>query len=300
MKLSCAWTPVCPATTARQARKKPVSVDIHGQKLNVFWDTRKDRPGAVLGSCWHRGASLSEGTVKGDCIVCGYHGKKTRSVRPTSLRVHQEIVWWNDEHDVSQDTIPQSWEFDESASHRIHVYTEDFEGCSPLHMVENTVDWNHLAHVHAISAIDGHPEVIIRSPTRADYRYNTKVDGNTLTVQNEFWAPYSTCLRFYFNETTHLFSLHFAWVPHSLDRCGCIVRVTRSSDSWTGRVGDMVLQLVNMLPLDEDRRIVRSIDTGRLWSDDKLDAREDAFLKMYRDSVEIDFPEIAKMYTSIL
>jgi len=298
MKPSCAWTPIVPATRAKKARIKPLSVDVHGKNLHVFWDTMKNQPGAVLGSCWHRGASLSEGSVKGDCLVCAYHGKKTRSVRPTSLAIHQGVLWWNDDLDTGHRDLPHSWEFDDISEHRVHIYTEDFEGCSPLHMVENTVDWKHLAHVHAISAIDGHPDVIIRSPTRADYVYQTKVDGNTLTVQNEFWAPYTTCLRFFLNEHTHLFSLHFAWVPHSRDRCGCIVRVTRSSGARTGKLGDLALQLVNMLPLDEDRRIVRSIETGRPWKDDILDRREDAFLKMYRDAVENDFPEIARMYTN--
>ncbi len=53
---------------------KPEKVKVLGQQLVIY---RKPSDGSVVAMsdlCVHRGAALSGGTVKGDCIVCPYHG----------------------------------------------------------------------------------------------------------------------------------------------------------------------------------------------------------------------------------
>jgi phenylpropionate dioxygenase-like ring-hydroxylating dioxygenase large terminal subunit len=52
---------------------KPARVTVLGQHLALY-RTPKGRPVALSDLCVHRGAALSGGTVKGDCIVCPYHG----------------------------------------------------------------------------------------------------------------------------------------------------------------------------------------------------------------------------------
>jgi phenylpropionate dioxygenase-like ring-hydroxylating dioxygenase large terminal subunit len=52
----------------------PKKVKVLGQQLVLY---RKPSDGQVVAMsdlCVHRGAALSEGTTKGDCIVCPYHG----------------------------------------------------------------------------------------------------------------------------------------------------------------------------------------------------------------------------------
>ncbi len=52
---------------------KPTRVTVLGQHLALF-RTPEGRPVALSDLCVHRGAALSGGTVKGNCIVCPYHG----------------------------------------------------------------------------------------------------------------------------------------------------------------------------------------------------------------------------------
>ena len=54
-------------------RGKPVGVTRLGEKM-VFW---RDRAGKVVAQsdlCPHRGVALSAGELKGDCIMCPFHG----------------------------------------------------------------------------------------------------------------------------------------------------------------------------------------------------------------------------------
>ncbi len=56
-----------------EVTEKPSRITALGQELVVYRDSQKK---AVVMSdlCVHRGGALSEGWVKGDCIVCPYHG----------------------------------------------------------------------------------------------------------------------------------------------------------------------------------------------------------------------------------
>ena len=296
-RVQCAWIPVAPAHIVKKkhgAGKPPLSISLHDRAYSVFWNHAADRPSVVGDVCHHRGASLSLGTVDpSGCLACAYHGKKTRgSSRQT--RVVNGVIWYRDTSmdadPVDGDDIPDHDDF--SGSNRVHTYERLFDGCNPLLMQENTLDWLHLEFIHRIKAIHGLPVVTIHDENTATYAYETYTDGLAITVENRFWN-WATCLRFFFNDRL-VFSLHFAWVPCGKTTTKGIVRITRA-DEYTGVLGDRFLELVNELPLMEDRAIVQSIPDGRRWSDDRL-GPEDAFLRQFREWFSTVYPESTDYY----
>jgi phenylpropionate dioxygenase-like ring-hydroxylating dioxygenase large terminal subunit len=296
--VKAAWVPIAPSHVIKKNHgkgKSPLRVYIHDSPLAVFWNDKTDTPSVIGDSCLHRGASLSIGTVdSAGCVTCKYHGKKTRG-KPSDSKVVNGVIWYNDRtldaagtHGI--DDIPNHDDF--SGENRVHVYERLFEDCNPLLMQENTLDWLHLEFIHRIKAIQGLPVVTIHDENTATYAYETYNDDLSITVENRFWN-WCTCLRFFFNDSL-AFSLHFAWVPCGKNSTKGIVRITRSED-YTGVLGDRFLELVNELPLMEDRDIVQSISSTRCWGDDRL-GFEDAFLKQFRDWFTVSYPETKDYY----
>jgi len=266
--------------------------------LAVFWDTDRDTAAVVNDRCHHRGASLSVGRVDGGCIRCKYHDHVTKPRRSLTT-VKDGIVWYDDyTFDRGVPTsLHSSWEFDEAQ--RTYTYVREFPSCSALYLLENTLDWSHLEHIHAFSFTTGKPEVIIHRDTLASYVYQTSIPNTILEVENEWYDTWNTCLRFKVGpiggHLVHQFSLHFAFVPNGRDRCTVIVRVTRQCLEWTGALGDVALMLSNELPLHEDREIVQTIPTVHCWTDDRL-GPEDDFLSLFRSNWHRKFPELIKYY----
>ena len=61
------------AAQSEEVQEKPVKVQMLGQDFVLFRNTE----GAVKclsNVCTHRGGSLADGIVKGDCVECPYHG----------------------------------------------------------------------------------------------------------------------------------------------------------------------------------------------------------------------------------
>jgi phenylpropionate dioxygenase-like ring-hydroxylating dioxygenase large terminal subunit len=258
--------------------------------MALYW-TQDNKPRITKDACFHRGASLSKhGHVTEDnCVRCGYHGFRSRG---KTVHDVDGVLWYGDDFEPS--VIPRAWEFHDP-SQRIFSYTDSFPDTNPLLMVENTLDYQHLSHVHAFSVTDGSATVEIDDDAdTARYIYDTSFEGKKLIVENQFWAPWSTCLRFYVDDL-HLFSLHFSWIPRSRTHTDLVVRVSRTHWHWLGGLGDSILRIANTLPLIEDRDIVQSITEGRGWRDDRL-AYEDRFLRRYREKMERDFPAIVSEY----
>ena len=53
---------------------KPMKVKILGQQLVLYRKNSDNSVVAMSDLCVHRGAALSDGELKGDCVVCPYHG----------------------------------------------------------------------------------------------------------------------------------------------------------------------------------------------------------------------------------
>lgn len=293
--VKASWVPVTPVSHIKKrhgAGKNPFKTSIHDVPLSVYWNSKTDSPLVVPDTCHHRGASLAIGTVdaKG-CVNCKYHGKLTRG-RAIDTKISNGVIWYYDRTiDAGVDMgIPDHEDFGEG--NRVHTYERVFDGCNPLLMQENTLDWLHLEFIHRIKAIRDRPCVTIHDENTATYAYETYNDDFTITVENRFWN-FATCLRFFFNDDL-AFSLHFAWVPNGKETTRGIVRITRKS-GLMNRLGDVFMEIVNELPLVEDKEIVQSISPGRRWDHDKL-YPEDAFLKQFRDWMTATHPETVQYY----
>jgi nitrite reductase/ring-hydroxylating ferredoxin subunit/uncharacterized membrane protein len=64
------WTPVAPASEVVEGKLKQVRVN----DVAVLLTRRGGDYYALADRCSHRGAPLSEGELKGDCVVCPWHG----------------------------------------------------------------------------------------------------------------------------------------------------------------------------------------------------------------------------------
>lgn len=290
---AAAWTPLEFAKNVRKIKKTPTLVNINGNKYSLFWDATKGVPAIVDDTCKHRGASLSAGgRIDGGCVKCKYHGHVSRSL-PRDIRTADGIVWFKDgpgELDSQEQCPPTSWEFDPSMGQRIFEYKRSFDGCNPILLVENTLDFSHLDTVHAFHLVDGRPKVTIeRNGTngKATYAYTSKVFD--LVIENEYNGPWSSCLRFMF-DGRQSFTIHFSVRPEGVKKATLFVRVTRQDHRWLGWLGDKLYLGINELPLIEDRYIVRHTDPAK-WSTNVL-TNDDAFLKEYRAFMKEKHPDI--------
>lgn len=297
------WVPVGLASEVKRKHStSPKRVIIHDTTpLALFWDAERASAAVVGDRCHHRGASLSVGRVDGGCIRCKYHDHVTKP-RPSLTVVKDGIVWYDDDSfgpgtRGGPAAMHASWEFDEGQ--RTYSYVRHFPDCNALYMLENTLDWSHLEHIHRFSFVEGQPEVELHSDRVATYTYETSLPDTILEVENEWYDSWSTCLRFSVGppggELSHQFSLHFAFIPTGRSGCSVIVRVTRQCFLWTGVLGDLALMLSNELPLHEDREIVQTIIPDHCWGDDRLGA-EDAFLRNFRRHWKEHYPKLVEYY----
>lgn len=297
------WTPVDLARTLRKNHTTiPKQITVHDKKYAVYW--HDNRPKFANDVCSHRGASLSAGgqvILENGCLKCKYHGHPTKPL-VEEICERDGIVWMNTSPFDSKSRgvlppdetePPTSWEFSEERM-RVFEYTRAFEGCSPILTVENTLDFSHLDTVHLFHLIEGRPQVTIVDSGyhgKALYKYKSKVFQ--LVIENEYLGPWSSCLRFVFDEE-HAFTLHFAVRPESKKDCTVFVRVSRPPELLSGPLNDVVYMLINELPLWEDRYIVRHADPLS-WDSNNLTS-DDAFLKKYRGYMSEHHMDLIEYY----
>jgi len=61
------------AEESKNVTDKPVKVEMLGQEFALFRDSKGDVQ-CISNTCTHRGASMANGKIKGDCLECPYHG----------------------------------------------------------------------------------------------------------------------------------------------------------------------------------------------------------------------------------
>ena len=62
-----------PAILGKELTDEPVKVQMLGQNFVLFRNASGDAK-CLSNTCIHRGGSLANGKIKGDCVECPYHG----------------------------------------------------------------------------------------------------------------------------------------------------------------------------------------------------------------------------------
>lgn len=279
------------------------SKTIHDTKLAVY-RTDDQELRVTLDACPHRGASLSSGTVRGECVVCPYHS------RPVSTMTHPErfydycirhgLVWLDYASSlITQHQPPPAYPEHDDPTMRTFEYSKTLR-VNPVLMVENTLDWQHLASVHRIHFIKGLPKVdIVKRGAHGLATYAYDSDMFDLVIDNEYHAPFTTSLRFRFREKKTgrdlpPMLLWFSVTPHAADLVTLHLRVSRGV--LTSPLADWIFRLIDELPLWEDAYIVARVDP-KAWSSNALDA-SDQFVTEYRKTMKDLYPEILEWYVS--
>jgi vanillate O-demethylase monooxygenase subunit len=180
------WHPVAYAADLGAA---PRATELLGQPL-VVWRDSRGRPHAFDDLCMHRGTALSLGSVRGDELVCPYHGwrygpggactfipqltEPTRvpaRARAIAHRCHERygLVWvalqeprW---------PVPEVPELEDPAWRVVRTGPFAWR-CEASRQVENFTDFGHFAFVHP--GLLGDPDRPVVAP------YEVRVDGHVL------------------------------------------------------------------------------------------------------------------------
>jgi phenylpropionate dioxygenase-like ring-hydroxylating dioxygenase large terminal subunit len=311
------WHPV--AFTAG-LRADPVHADLLGEPL-VLWRGPDGRPRAMSDLCVHRGTALSLGTVRGDEIVCPYHGWRYRadgrcvaipqladpSRVPAKARVPafqaQErygLVWvalaeprW---------PLPEIPELEDAGWAMVTAGPYSWQ-CDAARQVENFTDFGHFPWVHPGLLGDPDRPVVPRHEVHTDghvlhytvVRPEAPNPGEFPVFANEqagpperrsryeLHLPYTIALRLGWGGERGMVYL-FASQPAAADRCTGYVVIGRN---YNLDQDDRVIQDFEDTIFGQDRRVVESQRPERVPFDlaAELHLKFDAVAVAYRKAM---------------
>ncbi len=305
------WLLLGKTSELRCASRKPLKVPL-GDGTLVLWQDSAAEMHAMDDVCPHRGASLSTGRVDHDCIRCPYHNHGVNGHRRDGGArelVHEAGNTWVSTGGVPGSVLPlppppgsEAYPEFTLPGYRTVAYHKDLVGVNPVLMMENTLDWSHLAYVHRVHFVEGTPAVTIhRRGTSGLAEYEYASDMFDLRIENEYHAPFTSSLRFLFrNKTTGEdlppLLLWFSFTPTGPDRMRLHLRIARGVLTGFPLVTDALFKLVDELPLLEDAALVRDVDASR-WSSNAL-TPADEFVACYRGVMTSLFSDILQRYVS--
>lgn len=151
---------------SKEIKQQPVGITRFGSKL-VLWRDNKGNVTCMSDTCVHRGAALSLGKIKNNCIQCPYHGFEfdsdgrcefipangrnhliSSNYSTTKYEVREEhgFIWmWYGDTQENYPEIPFFEFLDNSFSHNTSIEKWD---TNYTRAVENQLDVSHLAFVH--------------------------------------------------------------------------------------------------------------------------------------------------------
>lgn len=145
-------------------KSKPIALERLGLNL-VLWRQKNGMPIAMTDRCPHRGAKLSIGKIKNNCIECPYHGFQFNqkgncdfapefdkpipklTVKCYAVQESMGMLWLNYGNE-SQDSIPEELlaldkNFNSRYAQTARVWQSNITYC-----IENQLDYTHLPDVH--------------------------------------------------------------------------------------------------------------------------------------------------------
>jgi phenylpropionate dioxygenase-like ring-hydroxylating dioxygenase large terminal subunit len=289
------------------ASKRLLKTTVHDTDL-VSFVGEDGRVRVAEDACPHRGASLARGTVSNNCVACPYHGKAFGG-GPTffDTLIDHDNVWLDFSSRLLgvQDARPPSCPEFSDPTFRTISYTKTLR-CNPILLVENTLDHLHLLHIHKVHFVDTDPVVKhvdtgVKGHGLATYTWSAPAFD--LTIENEFYAPFTTSLRFHFTQkaegrppkTLPPLLLWFSVTPaRGTEEVALHLKISRAVLKEVPCLTDAIFKLIDELPLQEDAEIVGSVSSAH-WSRNAL-TPADAHVAAYRATMRELYPEILAWY----
>jgi phenylpropionate dioxygenase-like ring-hydroxylating dioxygenase large terminal subunit len=273
-------------------------IELYNKHYCLVKNGEQNKYNLINDACKHRGLSLSlsgkfqySEKTKEAGVCCGYHNRHfaCKGLDNYDVNVSQDDVWLdvNNSSDTNKKP-PMAPEFDDT-TYKTIAYNK-IVNVNPILMMKNLLDFAHLCHVHKYTIVDGIPEVVIEDNgdhSRSMYTYYDKNGKITIKVENEYWIPFTSMLRFYFGEKNRLV-LWFSFRPESKNKTVMNMKIARNFAR--ADIMDGIMQMIDEIPLQEDIQIVRNIYTDE-WEKNALDS-EDKHIINYRRNMKLLYPEI--------
>lgn len=306
------------AADESQISNKPLHVKVLGQKFVVF----KDSLGAIhclSDICVHRGGSLSQGRVVGDCIECPYHGwqfsgsgsvKKIPAQDPSvkisnrakidAYPVELRYGWvWVFIGDLKPEQRPPIPSFPEFSDQNWRCIKGDFKwNADYARVVENGLDFSHAPFVHPSFGDRNNPVI-------EDFKVNTHEWGADATVSyippptKGLWkllrykpSPVRANPSFHMSGAVMALRIHFNgnWsqviydVNTPVDENTTITRWIHARNFFTSKFADFDARRRVIKIFEQDAHIVENIQPQILPVDlsEELSVKSDALQIAYR------------------
>lgn len=158
-----------PAEESKNLTSEPIKVHMLGMPL-VLWRDESGKAQCVANTCTHRGGSLGDGKVVGNCIECPYHGwlfngdgqceripslgplnkipeRSKIDAYPVEERYGLVFVFLGDLPENERPTIMPADEYEQDGWRAIHM--RYVWNCHYERLVENQSDPSHVEYVHS-------------------------------------------------------------------------------------------------------------------------------------------------------
>ena len=311
------WYAILPSKAVKKG--KITGVTRLNLRLAVFRDS-EGKPGCVADRCTHRGAALSIGKVKGNCLQCPFHGlefdaegkccfipangKSSKAdisrynVHSYAVREKYGIIYlWYGDADKATDELPffsedidETWIYSEMEDH----WNAHYSRC-----IENQLDVVHLPFVH-YNTIGRGNRTIVNGPKIEDAGGGFITSANNETDEGQTPKKADDCVI----KSTYLrFMYPNIWLNHIADKIKVMIyfapvddentilyirfygRVTgfRPADAFIAWIGKFMNRVIER----QDKRVVitQQPKASALRSDEKLVAGDSPIVK-YRQGRE--------------
>lgn len=249
----------------------------------------------ALDRCPHRGASLSKGKVVDRSVSCPYHARYFSEVSHPDMFsgvIKDGALWVGGESEADLPRIP---EFDDP-SYRSIFMTRRLKNANAVAFSESSSDFEHVKAVHSIRIANFIPPAVKIDPVGNRNVHLFETGRINLRIETYFWLPFSNCLKFHVidtkrNKVYEPFILFFSITPHDDKDMTLHIRSMRKKiNLGLDFLLDLFFIAASDTPILEDYNVVKGVDVSRMMFDQLT--REDDFIKLYRDKMRRDCPEI--------
>lgn len=284
-------------------------------KNYVVWKNEDEKYFALDDVCPHKGASLSQGTVENNNIVCPYHAYEfnTEGELKTVPGVcfHPSVIYNLDKYDIVEkhgwiylntysDLIPKSEKrlLKENIFVEEEVYHNDSSvfldmdfDCYSRILSENSLDIMHIGFVHGFGNRKKPAPIQIHAPQlEGPHRYKTTYTyeagensfawkyfkSKDLLVENEFILPHTTIVRVIFGNYVSTV-ITFA-LPISENKSKLFMKTYRNF--WLNPMGDALIKTMMFQTMLQDKSVVESIHP--LFENGKFNMKFDKLQNTYK------------------